>query len=117
MRLRYGDLTDTSNLARILEGVRSGEVHYHGDQSHLAVSFEIPEYTADVDAIGTLRFLEAIRFLGMAKTTQFYQASTLERYGLVQEVPQSETTPSYSRFPYAVAQMDAYWITVKNREA
>jgi len=116
-RLHYGDLTDTSNLTRILSEVRPDEVYNLGAQSHVAVSFEAPEYTADVDAIGTLRLLEAIRFLGMEKTTRFYQASTSELYGLVQETPQRETTPFYPRSPYAVAKMYAYWITVNYREA
>ena len=116
-RLHYGDLTDSSNLTRILSEVRPDEVYNLGAQSHVAVSFEAPEYTADVDAIGTLRLLEAIRFLGMEKTTRFYQASTSELYGLVQEIPQTETTPFHPRSPYAVAKMYAYWITVNYREA
>ena len=116
-RLHYGDLTDSSNLTRILSEVRPDEVYNLGAQSHVAVSFEAPEYTADVDAIGTLRLLEAIRFLGMEKTTRFYQASTSELYGLVQEIPQKETTPFHPRSPYAVAKMYAYWITVNYREA
>ncbi|MQQ09945.1 GDP-mannose 4,6-dehydratase [Epibacterium sp. SM1979] len=115
--LHYGDLTDTSNLTRIIREVEPDEVYNLGAQSHVAVSFEAPEYTADVDAIGTLRLLEAIRFLGMEKTTRFYQASTSELYGLVQETPQKETTPFYPRSPYAVAKMYAYWITVNYREA
>ncbi|MFG6500830.1 GDP-mannose 4,6-dehydratase [Sulfitobacter sp. 1A15106] len=115
--LHYGDLTDTSNLTRILSEVRPDEVYNLGAQSHVAVSFEAPEYTADVDAIGTLRLLEAIRFLGMEKTTRFYQASTSELYGLVQETPQTETTPFHPRSPYAVAKMYAYWIAVNYREA
>lgn len=115
--LHYGDLTDSSNLTRILQEVQPDEVYNLGAQSHVAVSFEAPEYTADVDAIGTLRLLEAIRFLGMEKKTRFYQASTSELYGLVQEVPQKETTPFYPRSPYAVAKMYAYWITVNYREA
>jgi GDPmannose 4,6-dehydratase len=114
--LHYGDLTDSSNLTRILSEVRPDEVYNLGAQSHVAVSFESPEYTADVDAIGTLRLLDAIRFLGL-KDTKFYQASTSELYGLVQETPQSETTPFYPRSPYAVAKMYAYWITVNYREA
>ncbi|MBF9059806.1 GDP-mannose 4,6-dehydratase [Rhodobacterales bacterium HKCCSP123] len=117
MRLHYGDLTDTSNLTRILAEVRPDEVYNLGAQSHVAVSFEAPEYTADVDAIGTLRLLEAIRFLGLDRTTRFYQASTSELYGLVQETPQTETTPFHPRSPYAVAKMYAYWITVNYREA
>ena len=116
-RLHYGDLTDSSNLTRILSEVRPDEVYNLGAQSHVAVSFEAPEYTADVDAIGTLRLLEAVRFLGLEKTTRFYQASTSELYGLVRETPQSETTPFYPRSPYAVAKMYAYWITVNYREA
>ncbi|MBO1926343.1 GDP-mannose 4,6-dehydratase [Thiomicrorhabdus sp. 6S2-11] len=115
--LHYGDLTDSSNLTRILKEVQPDEVYNLGAQSHVAVSFESPEYTADVDAMGTLRLLEAIRFLGLEKKTKFYQASTSELYGLVQEIPQKETTPFYPRSPYAVAKMYAYWITVNYREA
>ncbi|BAC93113.1 GDP-mannose-4,6-dehydratase [Vibrio vulnificus YJ016] len=115
--LHYGDLTDTSNLTRILKEVQPDEVYNLGAQSHVAVSFEAPEYTADVDAIGTLRLLEAIRFLGLEKKTKFYQASTSELYGEVQEIPQKETTPFYPRSPYAVAKMYAYWITVNYRES
>ncbi|MBC54490.1 MAG: GDP-mannose 4,6-dehydratase [Gammaproteobacteria bacterium] len=115
--LHYGDLTDTSNLTRILQEVQPDEVYNLGAQSHVAVSFESPEYTADVDAIGTLRLLEAIRLLGLEKKTRFYQASTSELYGLVQEVPQKETTPFYPRSPYAAAKLYAYWITVNYREA
>jgi GDPmannose 4,6-dehydratase len=115
--LHYGDLSDTSNLTRILQQVRPDEVYNLGAMSHVAVSFESPEYTADVDAIGTLRLLEAIRILGMEKTTRFYQASTSELYGLVQEVPQRETTPFYPRSPYAVAKLYGYWIVVNYREA
>lgn len=115
--LHYGDLTDTSNLTRILSEVRPQEVYNLGAQSHVSVSFEAPEYTADVDAIGTLRLLEAIRFLGLQEETRFYQASTSELYGLVQETPQRETTPFYPRSPYAVAKLYAYWITVNYREA
>ncbi|WJY20970.1 GDP-mannose 4,6-dehydratase [Fontisubflavum oceani] len=115
--LHYGDLTDTSNLTRILREVEPDEVYNLGAQSHVAVSFEAPEYTADVDAIGTLRLLEAIRFLGLEQKTRFYQASTSELYGLVQETPQKETTPFHPRSPYAVAKMYAYWITVNYREA
>ncbi len=115
--LHYGDLTDSSNLTRILNDVRPDEVYNLAAQSHVAVSFEAPEYTADVDALGTLRLLEAIRFLGLEKTTRFYQASTSELYGLVQETPQKETTPFYPRSPYAVAKMYAYWITVNYRES
>jgi GDPmannose 4,6-dehydratase len=115
--LHYGDLTDSSNLTRILQEVQPDEVYNLGAQSHVAVSFESPEYTADVDAMGTLRLLEAIRFLRLEKKTKFYQASTSELYGLVQEIPQKETTPFYPRSPYAVAKMYAYWITVNYREA
>ncbi len=115
--LHYGDLTDSSNLTRILQEVRPDEVYNLGAQSHVAVSFEEPEYTADVDALGALRLLEAIRLLGMEKTTRYYQASTSELYGLVQEVPQKETTPFHPRSPYAVAKLYAYWITVNYREA
>jgi len=117
LHLHYGDLTDSSNLTRILSEVQPDEVYNLGAQSHVAVSFESPEYTADVDAIGTLRLLEAIRFLGLEKKTKFYQASTSELYGLVQEIPQKETTPFHPRSPYAVAKMYAYWITVNYREA
>jgi GDPmannose 4,6-dehydratase len=115
--LHYGDLSDTSNLNRIMCEVKPDEVYNLGAMSHVAVSFESPEYTADVDGIGTLRLLEAIRFLGLEKTTRFYQASTSELYGLVQESPQRETTPFYPRSPYAVAKLYAYWITVNYREA
>ncbi|KQB98450.1 GDP-mannose 4,6-dehydratase [Loktanella sp. 1ANDIMAR09] len=116
-KLHYGDLTDTSNLTRILSEVQPDEVYNLGAQSHVAVSFEAPEYTADVDGIGTLRLLEAIRFLGLDKKTRFYQASTSELYGLVQETPQRETTPFYPRSPYAVAKLYSYWMTVNYREA
>ncbi len=115
--LHYGDLTDSSNLTRILQEVQPDEVYNLGAQSHVAVSFESPEYTADVDGMGTLRLLEAIRFLGLEKKTRFYQASTSELYGLVQEIPQKETTPFYPRSPYAVAKLYAYWITVNYRES
>ncbi len=115
--LHYGDLTDSSNLTRIISEIQPDEVYNLGAQSHVAVSFEAPEYTADVDAMGTLRLLEAIRFLGLEKKTRFYQASTSELYGLVQEIPQKETTPFYPRSPYAVAKMYAYWITVNYRES
>ncbi len=115
--LHYGDLTDSSNLTRILSEVQPDEVYNLGAQSHVAVSFEAPEYTADVDAMGTLRLLEAIRFLGLEKKTKFYQASTSELYGLVQETPQKETTPFYPRSPYAVSKLYAYWITVNYRES
>ncbi|WP_170529834.1 GDP-mannose 4,6-dehydratase [Ruegeria arenilitoris] len=117
LRLHYGDLSDTSNLTRIIQEVQPDEVYNLGAQSHVAVSFESPEYTADVDAIGTLRLLEAIRFLGLENKTRFYQASTSELYGLVQETPQRETTPFYPRSPYAVAKLYSYWITVNYREA
>lgn len=116
-KLHYGDLTDSSNLTRIIEEVQPDEIYNLGAQSHVAVSFESPEYTADVDAMGTLRLLEAIRFLGLDKKTKFYQASTSELYGLVQEIPQRETTPFYPRSPYAVAKLYAYWITVNYRES
>lgn len=117
LKLHYGDLSDTSNLTRIIQEIEPDEVYNLGAQSHVAVSFEAPEYTADVDAIGTLRLLEAIRFLGLTKKTRFYQASTSELYGLVQEIPQRESTPFYPRSPYAVAKLYAYWITVNYREA
>ena len=116
-KLHYGDLSDTSNLTRLLRDIEPDEVYNLGAQSHVAVSFESPEYTADVDAIGTLRLLEAIRFLGLEKKTKFYQASTSELYGLVQETPQKETTPFYPRSPYAVAKLYSYWICVNYREA
>ena len=116
-QLHYGDLTDTSNLVRIVQQIQPDEIYNLGAQSHVAVSFESPEYTADVDAIGTLRLLEAIRILGLEKKTRFYQASTSELYGLVQEIPQKETTPFYPRSPYAAAKLYAYWITVNYREA
>lgn len=115
--LHYGDLTDSSNLIRIIAQVQPDEIYNLGAQSHVAVSFEVPEYTADVDAMGTLRLLEAIHFLGLNKKTKFYQASTSELYGLVQESPQKESTPFYPRSPYAVAKLYAYWITVNYREA
>jgi GDPmannose 4,6-dehydratase len=116
-KLHYGDLTDTSNLVRIVQETQPDEIYNLGAQSHVAVSFESPEYTADVDGMGTLRILEAIRILGLEKKTRFYQASTSELYGLVQETPQKETTPFYPRSPYAVAKLYAYWITVNYREA
>lgn len=116
-RLHYGDLTDSSNLTRLISEIQPDEVYNLGAQSHVAVSFEAPEYTADVDALGTLRLLEAIRLLGLEKKTRFYQASTSELYGLVQETPQKETTPFYPRSPYAVAKLYAYWITVNYRES
>ena len=117
LTLHYGDLSDASNLTRILREVKPDEVYNLAAQSHVAVSFEAPEYTADVDALGTLRILEAIRFLGLEQSTRFYQASTSELYGLVQETPQSETTPFHPRSPYAVAKLYAYWIAVNYREA
>jgi len=117
LHLHYGDLSDSSNLTRILKEVQPDEVYNLGAQSHVAVSFEAPEYTADVDAMGALRLLEAIRFLGLEGKTRFYQASTSELYGLVRETPQTETTPFHPRSPYAVAKMYAYWITVNYREA
>ena len=115
--LHYGDLTDASNLTRILQLVKPDEVYNLGAQSHVQVSFESPEYTADADALGTLRLLEAIRILGLEKTTRFYQASTSELFGKVQEIPQKETTPFYPRSPYGVAKLYAYWIVVNYREA
>ena len=115
--LHYGDLSDSSNLIRILQETQPDEVYNLGAQSHVAVSFESPEYTADIDAMGTLRLLEAIRILGFEKKTRFYQASTSELYGQVQEIPQKETTPFYPRSPYAVAKLYAYWIAVNYREA
>ena len=115
--LHYGDLTDTSNLVRIIQQIIPDEIYNLGAQSHVSVSFESPEYTANSDALGTLRILEAIRFLGLTKTTKFYQASTSELYGKVQEIPQNEKTPFYPRSPYAVAKLYAYWITVNYREA
>ncbi len=116
-KLHYGDLTDTSNVIRLVKDISPDEIYNLGAQSHVAVSFESPEYTADVDAIGSLRLLEAIRLLGLEKKTKFYQASTSELYGLVQEVPQKETTPFYPRSPYAVAKLYAYWTVVNHREA
>jgi len=116
-KLHYGDLSDTSNFIRIIQETQPDEIYNLGAMSHVAVSFESPEYTADVDAIGTLRLLEAIRILGLEKKTRFYQASTSELYGLVQETPQKETTPFYPRSPYAVAKLYAYWIVVNYREA
>ena len=117
LKLHYGDLTDSSNLTRIIKDIEPDEIYNLGAQSHVAVSFDSPEYTSDVDAMGTLRLLEAIRFLKLENKTRFYQASTSELYGLVQETPQSETTPFYPRSPYAVAKMYAYWITVNYRES
>ncbi len=115
--LHYGDLSDSSNLTRIIQQVQPDEVYNLGAQSHVAVSFESPEYTADIDGMGTLRILEAIRLLGLEKKTKFYQASTSELYGEVQETPQTETTPFYPRSPYAAAKLYAYWITVNYRES
>lgn len=117
IKLHYGDLSDSSNLNRLIKEIAPDEVYNLGAMSHVAVSFESPEYTADVDALGTLRLLEAIRICGLEKKTRFYQASTSELYGLVQEIPQKETTPFYPRSPYAVAKMYAYWITVNYRES
>lgn len=116
-KLHYGDLTDSTNLIRIIQQVLPDEIYNLAAMSHVAVSFETPEYTANADGIGTLRILEAIRILGLEKKTRFYQASTSELYGLVQEIPQKETTPFYPRSPYAVAKLYAYWITVNYREA
>jgi GDPmannose 4,6-dehydratase len=116
-KLHYGDLSDTSNLVRIIQESQPDEIYNLGAQSHVAVSFESPEYTADVDGLGALRLLEAIRILGLEKKTRFYQASTSELYGMVQEIPQKETTPFYPRSPYAVAKLYAYWIVVNYREA
>ncbi|MEV4883009.1 GDP-mannose 4,6-dehydratase [Chitinophaga ginsengisegetis] len=117
LKLHYGDLTDSTNLIRIIQEVQPDEIYNLGAMSHVQVSFEAPEYTADTDGVGTLRILEAVRLLGLTKKTRIYQASTSELYGLVQEVPQSEKTPFYPRSPYAVAKMYAYWITVNYREA
>ncbi len=117
LKLHYGDLTDATNLIRIIQQVRPDEIYNLAAQSHVAVSFETPEYTANSDALGTLRILEAIRILGLEKTTRFYQASTSEMYGKVQEIPQRETTPFYPRSPYGAAKVYAYWITVNYREA
>ena len=115
--LHYGDMTDTSSLTRIIKTVEPDEIYNLAAQSHVMVSFEEPEYTADSDALGTLRILEAIRLLELTNKTRFYQASTSELYGLVQETPQRETTPFYPRSPYAVAKLYAYWITINYREA
>jgi len=117
LKLHYGDLSDSGNLIRIVQEVQPDEIYNLGAMSHVKVSFDMPEYTADVDGVGTLRLLEAIRILGLEKKTRFYQASTSELYGLVQEVPQSEKTPFYPRSPYAVAKLYSYWITVNYREA
>ena len=115
--MEYGDMTDSTNLIRLVQQIRPTEIYNLAAQSHVAVSFESPEYTANADAIGVLRLLEAIRILGMEKETRFYQASTSELYGLVQEIPQKETTPFYPRSPYGVAKLYGYWITVNYREA
>ena len=115
--LHYGDLTDSSNLIRIISNITPDEIYNLGAQSHVAVSFESPEYTADVDALGTLRILESIRILKLENKTKFYQASTSELYGLVQETPQKESTPFYPRSPYAVAKLYSYWITKNYRES
>ena len=117
LHLHYGDLTDATNLIRIVQQVQPDEIYNLAAQSHVAVSFETPEYTANADALGTLRMLEAIRMLGLASKTRFYQASTSEMFGKVQEVPQRETTPFYPRSPYGAAKVYAYWITVNYREA
>ena len=117
LRLHYGDLTDSLGLTRIMAEVQPDEIYNLGAQSHVAVSFDAPEYTADVNGLGTLRLLEAIRFLGMERKTRFYQASTSELYGLVRTAPQRETTPFYPRSPYAVSKLFSYWITVNYREA
>jgi GDPmannose 4,6-dehydratase len=115
--LHYGDLTDSMNLTRIIQEVQPDEIYHLAAMSHVAVSFETPEYTANADGLGTLRILEAVRLLGLSKKTRVYQASTSELYGLVQEVPQTEKTPFYPRSPYAAAKLYAYWITVNYREA
>ena len=115
--LHYGDLADSTNLIRIIQQSKPDEIYNLGAQSHVAVSFEAPEYTANIDALGTLRILEAVRILGLTETTRIYQASTSELYGLVQETPQTESTPFYPRSPYGVAKLYGYWITVNYREA
>ena len=117
IKLHYGDLTDSTNIVRVIQKVQPDEIYNLGAQSHVKVSFEMPEYTADVDAMGTLRILEAVRLLGMEERVRIYQASTSELYGLVQEVPQRETTPFYPRSPYGVAKLYGYWITKNYREA
>ena len=117
LTLHYGDLTDSTNLIRIIQQVQPDEIYNLGAQSHVAVSFESPEYTANSDALGTLRILEAVRILGLTDKTRIYQASTSELYGLVQEIPQKESTPFYPRSPYGVAKLYAYWITVNYRES
>ncbi len=114
--LHYGDMTDSTNLIRVIQQVQPDEIYNLAAQSHVQVSFETPEYTANADGLGTLRILEAIRILGLTQKTRFYQASTSELYGLVQQVPQSETTPFYPRSPYAAAKLYAYWIVVNYRE-
>src|SRR6204780_5512420 len=116
-QIHYGDMTDSTTLIRIIQSVQPDEVYHLAAQSHVQVSFETPEYTANADATGALRILEAIRILGLNKKTRFYQASTSELYGLVQEIPQRETTPFHPRSPYAAAKLYAYWITVNYREA
>ena len=116
-KMHYGDLSDSTNLIRIIQETQPDEIYNLGAMSHVKVSFDVPEYTANADGIGTLRILDAVRLLGLTKKTKIYQASTSELYGLVQEVPQKETTPFYPRSPYAVAKMYAYWITVNYREA
>jgi len=117
LNLHHGDLGDSTNLIRIIQNIQPDEIYNLGAMSHVHVSFELPEYTADIDGIGTLRILEAIKILGLEKKTKFYQASTSELYGLIQETPQKETTPFYPRSPYAAAKLYAYWITVNYREA
>ena len=117
LKLHYGDLSDSANVIRLVQEIQPDEIYNLGAMSHVRVSFDMPEYTANVDGIGTLRILEAIRLLGLTEKTKFYQASTSELYGLVQAVPQSESTPFYPRSPYAVAKLYAYWITVNYREA
>ena len=117
LKLHYGDLTDSTNLIRIIQEVQPDEIYNLAAQSHVAVSFETPEYTANSDAVGTLRLLEAVRILGLEKKTRFYQASTSEMFGKVQEIPQRETTPFYPRSPYGAAKLYAHWITVNYREA
>lgn len=117
LKLHYGDLTDSANIIRLVQEIQPDEIYNLGAMSHVRVSFDLPEYTANVDGLGTLRMLEAIRILGLIEKTRFYQASSSELYGLVQEVPQSEKTPFYPRSPYAVAKLYSYWITVNYREA
>jgi len=117
IELHYGDLTDSTNIVKVIQKVQPDEIYNLGAQSHVKVSFEVPEYTADVDALGTLRVLEAVRLLGMESCVRIYQASTSELYGLVQEIPQKETTPFYPRSPYGVAKLYGYWITKNYREA